>query len=122
MYQNLRYICIMNNSQLYKGSLSLILLKLLEENKRMYGYEMTQKVKEQTNGELIINEGALYPALHKLEADGLVTVSIEHIGNRPRKYYSLTEKGQTETNSRLSELSDFVKHMQLLLNPKLSLG
>jgi PadR family transcriptional regulator PadR len=122
MHQNLRYICIMNNSQLYKGSLSLIILKLLEENKRMYGYEMTQKVKEQTNGELIINEGALYPALHKLEADGLVTVSIEHIGNRPRKYYSLTEKGQTETNSRLSELSDFVKHMQLLLNPKLSLG
>ena len=112
----------MNNSQLYKGSLSLILLKLLEENKRMYGYEMTQKVKEQTNGELIINEGALYPALHKLEADGLVTVSIEHIGNRPRKYYSLTEKGQTETSSRLAELSDFVKHMQLLLNPKLSLG
>jgi len=116
------YICVMNNSQLYKGSLSLIILKLLEENKRMYGYEITQKVKEQTNGELVINEGALYPSLHKLEAEGLLTVSIEHVGNRPRKYYALTEKGETETVSRLEELTDFVKHMQLLLNPKLSLG
>ncbi|MCA0231256.1 PadR family transcriptional regulator [Runella limosa] len=112
----------MNNSQLYKGSLSLIILKLLEENKRMYGYEITQKVKEQTNGELVINEGALYPALHKLEAEGLLTVTIEQVGNRPRKYYALTEKGEAETTNRLEELTDFVKHMQLLLNPKLSLG
>lgn len=122
MYQFLRYICAMNNSQLYKGSLSLIILKLLEENKRMYGYEMTQKVKEQTGGELVINEGALYPALHKLEADGLLTVAVEQVGNRPRKYYSLTEKGEAETINRLEELTEFVKHMQLLLNPKLSLG
>lgn len=53
------YIFVMNNSQLYKGSLSLIILKLLEENKRMYGYKITQKVKEQTNGEVVINEGAM---------------------------------------------------------------
>ena len=112
----------MNNSQFYKGSLSLIILKLLEENRRMYGYEMTQRVKEQTSGELLINEGALYPALHKLEADGLLTVSIEQAGNRPRKYYALTEKGQHETANKLTELTEFVKHMQLLLNPKLSLG
>ena len=61
----------MNNSQLYKGSLTTVILKLLEENGRMYGYEMTQKVKEMTADEVTINEGALYPALHKLEAEGL---------------------------------------------------
>ena len=105
-----------------KGCLSAIVLQLLQENKRMYGYEITQKVKEQTNGELVINEGALYPALHKLEAEGLLTVTIEQVGNRPRKYYALTEKGEAETTNRLEELTDFVKHMQLLLNPKLSLG
>ena len=44
----------MKNSQLYKGSLNTIVMKLLEENGRMYGYEITQKVKEITSGELKI--------------------------------------------------------------------
>ena len=38
----------MGNSKLYKGSLSTIILKLLEEHGKMYGYEITQKVKEIT--------------------------------------------------------------------------
>ncbi|TDB63824.1 PadR family transcriptional regulator [Arundinibacter roseus] len=112
----------MNNSQLYKGSLTTVILKLLEENGRMYGYEMTQKVKELTANEVTINEGALYPALHKLEADGLLTVEVVPAGNRMRKYYSITPKGQTETVNRLAELEEFMKHMQLLLHPKVSLG
>ena len=61
----------MKNSQLYKGSLNTIIMKLLEENGKMYGYEITQKVKAITQGELNITEGALYPALHKLEAEGI---------------------------------------------------
>ncbi|PZQ82413.1 MAG: PadR family transcriptional regulator, partial [Flavobacterium johnsoniae] len=47
----------MKNSQLYKGSLTTIIMKLLGENGRMYGYEITQKVKEITKGELNITEG-----------------------------------------------------------------
>jgi DNA-binding PadR family transcriptional regulator len=55
MYKNLMYICFQNesseprndkkmkNSQLYKGSLNTIIMKLLEENGKMYGYEITQK-------------------------------------------------------------------------------
>ena len=75
----------MKNSQLYKGSLTTIVMKLLEENGRMYGYEITQKVKEITQGELKITEGALYPALHKLEADGVLEVEVENVDNRLRK-------------------------------------
>jgi DNA-binding PadR family transcriptional regulator len=99
------YLCSFKNgdamkqSQLYKGSLATIVMKLLEENGRMYGYEITQKVKEITNGELKITEGALYPALHK--------------------YYKLTEKGTTETVNRLAELEDFIRNMQTLVQPKL---
>jgi DNA-binding PadR family transcriptional regulator len=94
----------MKNSQLYKGSLNTIIMKLLEEQGRMYGYEITQKVKEITKGELNITEGALYPALHKLEAEGLLDVEVEKVDNRLRKYYKLTEKGTTETVNRLAEL------------------
>lgn len=110
----------MKNSQLYKGSLTTIVMKLLEEQGRMYGYEITQKVKQITSGELNITEGALYPALHRLEADGLLEVEVERVDNRLRKYYRLTEQGQAETVSRLAELEEFIRNMQVLVNPKIS--
>lgn len=111
----------MANSKLYKGSLQTIILNLLEQNDKMYGYEITQKVKEITKGELVITEGALYPALHKLEAQEFLDVEIVNIGNRMRKYYKLTEQGTKETVNRLQELQDFIKNMQVMVNPKFSL-
>ena len=95
-------------------------MKLLEERGRMYGYEITQKVKEITLGELKITEGALYPALHKLEAEGILAVEVETVDNRLRKYYKLTEKGSIETVNRLVELEDFIRNMQNIVNPKLA--
>jgi len=112
----------MSNSKLYKGSLSTIILKLLSKEDKMYGYEMTQRVKELTKGELNITEGALYPALHKLEADGLLEVEMQKVDNRLRKYYKLTQKGTTETVSKLEELERFMETMNGLMNPKPSLG
>lgn len=111
----------MSNSKLYKGSLTTIILKLLNESGKMYGYEITQKVKELTKGELKITEGALYPALHKLEAKGLLEVEVKKVDNRLRKYYKLTENGEKETVSKLNELANYISTMQALVNPKLSL-
>ena len=110
----------MGNQKLYTGSLQTIILKLLEEKDTMYGYEITQKVKELTKGELNITEGALYPALHKLEAEGLLDVEVARVDNRLRKYYKLTEIGTKETMSRLAELEEFIKTMQSIVNPKLA--
>ncbi len=108
----------MGNQKLYKGSLQTIILKLLEENDKMYGYEITQRVKELTNGDLQITEGALYPALHKLEADGLLDVEVAMVDNRLRKYYKLTENGTKETVNRLAEMEEFLRTMQTIVNPK----
>ena len=110
----------MKNSQLYKGSLTTIIMKLLSENNKMYGYEITQKVKEITAGELKITEGALYPALHKLEAEGLLESETVKIDNRIRKYYKITQKGTKETVSLLEELDDFITNMQNIVLPKLN--
>lgn len=110
----------MSNSKLYKGSLSTIILKLLNENDKMYGYEITQKVKAITKGELKITEGALYPALHKLEAEGLLDVEVAKVDNRLRKYYKLTESGTKETVSKLEELAEYIRTMQTIVNPKLA--
>lgn len=115
------YICVMANSKLYKGSLVTIILKLLDEGKKMYGYEITQKVKELTKGELTITEGALYPALHKLEAEGLLDVEVVRVDNRLRKYYKLTEKGHKESFNKLNELQAYIATMQTLVNKKWSL-
>lgn len=111
-----------NNHPIVKGSLITIVLKLLSENKRMYGYEITQKVRFLTNGEWNITEGALYPSLHKLEAEGILEVTIEQIGNRSRKYYSLTEKGKKETTKKLEEVKSFFEQMQRILSiPELAI-
>lgn len=121
MYIFMTYLFeLMGNQKLYKGSLQTIILKLLGEQEKMYGYEITQKVKELTKGELQITEGALYPALHKLEAEGLLDVEVVNVGNRFRKYYKLTEQGSKETIDRLAEMQEFLATMQRLVNAKFS--
>lgn len=111
----------MKNSNLYKGSLTTIILKLLSEHNKMYGYEITQKVKMLTEGEFNITEGALYPSLHKLEAEGLLDVELIKVDNRLRKYYKLTEQGNKETATKLSELKQYISAMSAIINPKFSL-
>ncbi|SHN13676.1 DNA-binding transcriptional regulator, PadR family [Mucilaginibacter sp. OK098] len=101
-----------------KGTLQTIILKLLEDNSQMYGYEITQKVKEVTAGEFILTEGALYPALHKLEADGMLETFTEVVDSRVRKYYRLTEQGGKEVTDKLNEAQVFIEQLQLLLNLK----
>jgi DNA-binding PadR family transcriptional regulator len=106
------------NNRLLRGSLATIILKLLHEKDRMYGYEITKKAKELSGDTLHITEGALYPTLHKLEAEGLLTVCIENIGNRPRKYYSLTKQGKKEVKIKINELTGFFEQMHRLLHLK----
>jgi DNA-binding PadR family transcriptional regulator len=104
------------SSELIKGTLKTIVLKQLENNKRMYGYEITQRVKELSLDRIQITEGALYPTLHALEAEGLVTTETEYIGKRIRKYYSLSPNGKTKIDEKISELSDFMNTMKFLLD------
>ena len=103
---------------LLKGSIKTIVLQLLHSQGKMYGYEITQRVKELSNDEILLTEGALYPLLHKMEADGLLTVDKQLIGKRVRKYYFLTPKGQKETTTKLEEFEAFIKTMQAVLYPK----
>ncbi|MDG1172368.1 MAG: helix-turn-helix transcriptional regulator, partial [Polaribacter sp.] len=63
----------------------------------------------------------LYPALHKLEADGLLDIEVVKVENRLRKYYKLTEIGTKETKDKLEEMQQFLRTMQQLVSPKFSL-
>ena len=111
------YICLMYSSELIKGTLKTIVLKLLSEHDRMYGYEITHKVKELTDSKIVITEGALYPMLHQLEAEGVLTTETVNIGKRVRKYYSLTQSGNERAKEKLFEFADFMATMKILLDP-----
>ena len=111
---------MMNKSTLYKGCLEPIIMRLLKDNGRMYGYQITQMVKEITKGELQITEGALYPLLHRLEEQGVVETEMENIGNRVRKYYTLTKAGKKQTSVAMDELKMFMQSLNLIVNPKLA--
>lgn len=123
MYVGKLYICFMSTTNgMLKGSLQTIILKLLQENEKMYGYEITQKVKEITNGEIMLTEGSMYPSLHKMEAEGMLATSTEMVDNRVRKYYSLTKEGKIAVETKLQEARSFIGNLELLLslNTKLS--
>ena len=113
--QSFYYLCFMNQKELLKGTLNTIILRLLAEKGRMYGYEITQCVKEMSDGKVLVKEGSLYPALHKLESDGHVTVDEVFIGKRVRRYYKLTEQGKSHVTAALSELRQFLDTIHHLI-------
>ena len=106
------------SSELIKGTLKTIILKMLSEHKRMYGYEITQAVKEKTGDKIRIGEGALYPSLHSLEAEGLLITETEYIGKRLRIYYPLSKEGKAKSKEKVKEFNEFVTTMNHLLDTK----
>ena len=113
----------MNESNsLLKGSLSAIILALLSSKGSMYGYEICQHVKEFTTGRMRITEGALYPALHKLEGEGLLISHLETVEGRARKYYAIAPDQKEHTVNHLIRIQDFIAQLQTVLNPVTSLS
>ena len=90
-----------NNSLFMNGIPLLLVLKLLSR-REMYGYEVVRAIRENTNAELDFAEGCIYPVLHGLEREGLVTTREQESAGRKRLYYSLTPAG----SDRLTELTD----------------
>jgi DNA-binding PadR family transcriptional regulator len=82
----------------------------------MYGYEITQKVKDLTQNRIQLTEGALYPTLHAMENEGLLTTEVEYIGKRVRKYYSVSKQGKEKASEKINEFAQFMETMRVLLN------
>lgn len=110
----------MHSSELLKGTLQTIILKMLKDHGKMYGYEITQLVKDLSEGRLQLTEGALYPTLHKLEAEELLKTEIVTMGKRVRKYYTLTPAGRSSARDRVTEFIDFIKTMSNVLQVEMA--
>ncbi|HEV2441948.1 MAG TPA: helix-turn-helix transcriptional regulator [Steroidobacteraceae bacterium] len=81
------------NPALMSGIPELVVLRLLAE-REMYGYEVARALKVVSQGVLSLGEGVLYPALHAMEARGLLRSRSQLADGRTRIYYRVTPKGR----------------------------
>lgn len=107
---------VAKKNALYKGTLQNIILKLLSKEVKMYGYQLTQRAKELTKGELEMTEGALYPLLHKLENEGLIYAELQNVNGRDRKYYFLTNKGKRQQSEQEVEMKSYLFNLNSIFN------
>ncbi|HSJ62769.1 MAG TPA: PadR family transcriptional regulator [Gemmatimonadaceae bacterium] len=86
----------MPGSDLYTGTLDLLILKAVSWGPS-HGYAIARWIRETTSDVLVVQEGALYPALHRLERKGLLSEEWrESETGRQAKYYTLTPRGRTQ--------------------------
>jgi len=101
----------------FKKDLSTLVLGLLQEE-GLHGYEIARRIREVSDKSLEAAEGRLYPALHKLELDGLVRAEwVPQEGRRMRKVYSLTEAGQAELTTQRKAWRAFADSVEAILSP-----
>ena len=83
-------------SDLLQGTLDLLILKTLELES-MHGWGISQRIQQISESVLKVNQGSLYPALHRLEEQGWITASWKASeNNRQAKYYALTRRGRSQ--------------------------
>ena len=101
--------------QLKKGVLEMLVLETVCEAPT-YGYELLTKLKTRSNGLFALKEGTLYPILHTLEADRLVTVrEKEAETGRMRKYYRITRKGLKVLEEKKEEWTVFTEKVNAVV-------
>jgi PadR family transcriptional regulator PadR len=106
--------------ELLKGNTETLLLSLMR-GQPMYGYQIIKELKKRSNGYFKFREGTLYPALHRLEAAGLVTGSWEQLpSGKERRYYRLTEKGLKLLDEKVAEWHGFSSAVNLVMQPSVS--
>ena len=95
--------------QLLKGLVDPIVLSLINQLP-MYGYQIAKELEQRTGGRLILKGGTIYPALTRLQRNGLVVSTWHKTSKRKgRRYYQITERGRQFLASCLSDWQDFYK-------------
>jgi PadR family transcriptional regulator, regulatory protein PadR len=94
-------------TQIRKGYLELCVLLLIQKHKKVYGFDLIEKL---SAAALEVKEGTLYPLLNRMSADGLLGASweTENVKGHPRKFYSLTKEGSRLLGEMEKEFSEMV--------------
>jgi len=108
-----------DSSDVWRGTLAIMVLKTLEVLGTLHGYGIARRI-EQTSGDLLsINYGTLYPALLKLEQEGFVTSEWGlSENNRRAKYYKLTRAGRKRLEKEAREWEQTTAILARFLSPE----
>lgn len=104
--------------ELIQGTLNILILKTLSWGP-MNGFAIAQWVRDTTNGDVAPEEGALYPALHRMEHRGLLESEWRlSANNRRAKYYRLTSAGRAELAQRIEHWERLVRAVGSVLHAR----
>ena len=105
------------NPELLRGNTEAILLFLIEEQDSMYGYRLIKEIETRSQGFFRFKEGTVYPALHKLENDGLIKGEWQVLPNGlERRCYRITKQGRDLLRNKINMWKSFTNAMDLLFN------
>ena len=103
-----------------RGSLDLLILKTLSLS-AMHGWGISERVQQVSRGELAMNQGSLYPALQRLEKDGLITSEWGVTdNNRQARYYRLTAAGRRALGREVESWKKFTSALEAVLRTKIA--
>ncbi|MFV2008135.1 MAG: PadR family transcriptional regulator [Longimicrobiales bacterium] len=106
----------MSGSDLFTGTLDILILKTLK-SAALHGYGIGRWIRENSNGVLNVEEGALYPALHRLERKGLLESEWGRTDTgRRAKFYRMTELGQQALEDEAARWSEYSGAVTAILN------
>ncbi|HWA96381.1 MAG TPA: PadR family transcriptional regulator [Terracidiphilus sp.] len=99
-----------------QGSLDLLVLKTLAQRGRLHGYGIVQHIQAASDELLQVEEGSLYPALHRMEQSGWVSAewALTETG-RKAKYYKLTAAGRKQLSAAEADFEKLVKGVRAML-------
>jgi PadR family transcriptional regulator, regulatory protein PadR len=99
-----------------QGSLDLLVLKTLSQRVRLHGYGIVQHIQRATEELLQVEEGSLYPALHRMEQSGWISSdwALTETGRRA-KYYKLTSTGKKQLLAAEENFEQLVKGIRAML-------
>lgn len=98
------------------GSTAVMVLRLLADEP-MYGYQMVKELQARSDGYFEMEQGTLYPALHRLERDGLICSKWQVVAEGPsRKYYYITDAGRAALRESAAQWADFSRRLLNLLD------
>lgn len=99
----------MVDKSLLKGNTKMLVLSIIDSGNK-YGYEIIKDMEARSYGAFVLKEGTLYPILHDLERDELITSSTYKMeNNRTRIYYKITKKGKAYLYDKKKEWAEYVQ-------------
>jgi transcriptional regulator len=101
---------------LLQGTLDLLILRTLESADQLHGWAISERIQQVSENVLRVNQGSLYPALHRLEHEGWIAAEwgISELGRRAR-FYRLTSSGRRQLERESDEWARFARAMGRVL-------